>query len=60
MHEERSGSGIVVKLIAIVALLVCAWILLKVVIGIVTTVAWIVVVVGALFGLLWAWSVLRS
>jgi membrane associated rhomboid family serine protease len=60
MHEERTGSGIGLKLIAIVALLVCAWILLKVVIGIVTTVVWVVVIVGAIFGLLWAWSVLRD
>lgn len=60
MQEEKSGSGIGLKLIALVAVLVCAWILLKVVIGIVTTVAWIVVVVGAIFGLLWAWSVLRD
>jgi membrane associated rhomboid family serine protease len=60
MHEETSGTGIGIKLIAFVALLVCAWILLKVVIGIVTTVAWVVVVVGALFGLLWAWSKLRD
>jgi membrane associated rhomboid family serine protease len=60
MHEETSGSGIGLKLIAIAALLVCAWILLKVVIGIVTTVAWVVVVVGAIFGLLWAWSVIRD
>ena len=60
MHEERTGSGIGLKLVALLALLVCAWIRLKTVIGLVTTVVWIVVIVGAIVGVLWALSVLRS
>ena len=60
MHEETKGSGLGLKILAIVALLVCAYVLLKVVIGIVTAVVWVVVVVGAIVGLLWAWSVLRD
>ena len=60
MQEETSGSGLGFKLIAFVALLICAWILLKVVIGFVSTVAWVVVVIAAVFGLFWAWSTIRS
>ena len=59
MHEETSSSGFGIKLIAIAALLVCGWVLLKVVIGVLTTIAWVVVIVGALIGLIWAMSVLR-
>lgn len=47
------------KAVAVIVLLAAAWILLKVVIGVLTTVAWIVVVVGAAMAVLWAMSVLR-
>jgi hypothetical protein len=61
MHDDTStSSGFGLKIAAFVALLVCAWILLKVVIGVVTTFAWIAVVIAAIVGLLWAMSVLRS
>jgi hypothetical protein len=59
MNEETSGSGLGLRIIAFIALLVCAWILLKAVIGIVATVAWIVVIAAAIIGVLWAMSVLR-
>ena len=61
MHEDTSTStsGFGLKLVALLALLVCGWILLKVVIGVVTTVAWIAGLVAAVLGLLWALSVLR-
>ena len=48
-----------VKALAGLVLLVCAWILLKIVIGVVTTLAWIVVVVLAVMGVIWALSMLR-
>jgi hypothetical protein len=42
------------KGLAVLVLLVAGWILLKVVIGVVSAVAWIVVVVGAVLAILWA------
>jgi hypothetical protein len=51
-------SGLALKAVAVVALLVAAWILFKVVIGVVTAVAWVVVIVLAVMAVLWAMSVL--
>jgi hypothetical protein len=60
MNEQASrGSGLGLKAIALVALLIGAWILFKVVIGVVTAVAWVVVLVLAVMAVLWAMSVLR-
>jgi hypothetical protein len=62
MNENASNgfmSGLALKAVALVALLVGAWILFKVVIGVVTAVAWIVVIVLAVMAVLWAMSVLR-
>jgi hypothetical protein len=42
------------KGLAVAILLVAGWLLLKFVIGVVTTIAWIVVVVGAVIAVLWA------
>ena len=47
------------KAIAVAVLLVAAWILFKVVIGMVAAVAWIVVAVLAVIAVLWALAVLR-
>jgi hypothetical protein len=57
--REASGSGLGMKAIALVALLVCAYLLFKVVIGVVTTIAWIVVIVLAIVGVFWALSVIN-
>ena len=46
------------KAIAFVALLVAAYILFKVVVGFVTAIATVAVIVLAIVGVLWAWSVL--
>src|SRR3954451_6587514 len=64
MNENASNaggtfSGLAMKALAVVVLLVAAWILFKVVIGVVAAVAWIVVVVLGIFAVLWALSVLR-
>ena len=62
MNENASRgfmSGLALKAVAVVALLVGAWLLFKVVIGVVTTVAWIVVVVLAVMAIFWATSILR-
>jgi hypothetical protein len=57
--REASGSGLGMKAIALVALLVCAYLLFKVVIGVVTAVAWVVVIGLAVVGVLWALSILN-
>ncbi len=63
MNENAASggflSGLAMKALAVVVLLVAAWILFKVVIGVVAAVAWIVVVVLGIFAVLWALSVLR-
>jgi hypothetical protein len=52
-------SGIAMKALALVALLVCAWILFKIVLGVVMGFVWIAVVVAVIAGALWALSVLK-
>ena len=42
------------KLLAVAILLLAAWLLLKVVIGFVTTIAWLLVAVLAVVAVLWA------
>jgi hypothetical protein len=42
------------KLVAVAILLLAGWILLKIVIGVVTAVAWIVVAVLAVVAVIWA------
>jgi hypothetical protein len=63
MNENAASggffSGLAMKALALVVLLVAAWILFKVVIGVVAAVAWIVVIVLGVFAVLWALSVLR-
>jgi hypothetical protein len=56
---KESLSGLAFKALAVVILLIAAWILFKVVLGVVTAVAWVVVVVLAVMAVLWAMSVLR-
>ena len=56
MRERASEAGR--KLLAIVVLLIAAWVLFKVVLGVVTAVAWIVVVVLAIAAIVWAIRVL--
>jgi hypothetical protein len=48
------------KLLAVVVLIVAAYILFKVVLGFVAAVAWIVVIVLALIAVVWAVGTLRS
>jgi hypothetical protein len=46
------------KLLAVAVLLVAAYILFKIVLGVVTAVAWVAVVILALVGIVWAMRVL--
>ena len=48
------------KIIAVAVLLVAAYILFKMVIGVVAAVAWIVVLVLAVVAAIWAFGVLRT
>ena len=52
MREAASDLGM--KALALVVLLVAAWVLFKLVIGVVAAVAWIVVGVIALVAVVWA------
>lgn len=52
-------SGLALKAVALLALLACAWILFKVVVGVVMGFVWLAVVVAVIAGGLWAVSVLK-
>jgi hypothetical protein len=56
MGELASQAGR--KLLAIVVLLVAAWVLFKLVLGFVAAIAWIAVVVLAVAAIIWALRVL--
>ena len=56
--SSPSSSSLGKRAIAFLVLLVAAWIIFKVVIGVVTAVATIVVVVLAIFAVIWAIRVL--
>ena len=58
--EEKSGSSLAMKALAVIVLLVAAWILLRVVIGLIAGVAWFVVIVLAIVAIFWAWRTLSS
>ena len=51
---ENTGPSLARRALAVVILAVAAWLLLKIVIGIIASVAWIVVAVIAVVGILWA------
>ena len=54
MENEKTGPSFGARILAVLVLALAAWILLKVVIGIVAGVAWIVVVVVAIVAVIWA------
>jgi membrane associated rhomboid family serine protease len=60
MQTEKTGSSFGMKLLAILILVIAAWFLLKVVIGLIAGVAWLIAVVLAVVGVLWAWNTLRT
>jgi hypothetical protein len=61
--EKTSDSGTSASLLqrglAVVVLVVAAYLLLRVVIGVISAVAWVVVAVAAVVGVLWALNTLR-
>ncbi len=60
METEKSGSSFGLKALAVIVLLIAAWVLLKVVIGFIAGIAWLVVVVLAIVAVIWAWRTLSS
>jgi hypothetical protein len=54
MDETTSKSSITSRLIAVVILGVAAWVLLKIVIGVVVAVAWTVAAIVAVIAVFWA------
>jgi hypothetical protein len=58
MDEKTAKPSLLKRLLALVVLAIAAWILLKIVIGIVAGLATVIVVVLAIVGIIWALSVL--
>jgi hypothetical protein len=58
--EEKTGPSFAVRALAVIVLLLAAWFLLRIVIGLVTGIAWIVLVVLAVVAIVWAWRTLSS
>jgi hypothetical protein len=52
--QQEAGPRLTTRLIALVVLVVAAWILLKVVIGLIAGLSTLVVVVLAVVGIVWA------
>lgn len=60
MDAEKSGPSLIMRIVAVLVLAFAGLILLKVVIGIVAGLFWILLIVAALLAVLWAWSTLRT
>lgn len=58
--EEKTGPSLAVRALAVIVLLLAAWFLLRVVIGLVAGIAWIVLIALALVAIVWAWRTLSS
>ena len=52
--QQEAGPSLLTRFIALVVLVVAAWVLLKIVIGVLAGVATVIVVVLAIFGVVWA------
>ena len=51
---EKTGSSLGGKAVAVLVLALAAWLLLKVVIGLIAGIAWVVVAVIVVFATIWA------
>ncbi len=54
MENEKTGPSFGARILAAIVLAFAAWILFKVIIGIVAGVAWFLVVVVAVIAVIWA------
>ena len=52
--QQEAGPSITTRLIALIVLVIAAWILLKVVIGVLAGLSTLIVVVLAIAGIVWA------
>ena len=59
MEEEKTGPSFLARVLAVVVLAIAAWILFKVIIGIVAGVAYFLVIVVAVIAVIWAVRTLR-
>ena len=53
-NTEKSGPSFGARVLAAVVLAIAAWVLFKVVIGVVAAVAWFVVAIVAIIAVIWA------
>jgi hypothetical protein len=51
---EKSGPSFGARVLAVVVLAIAAWVLFKVIIGVVAAVAWFVVAIVAIIAVIWA------
>ena len=58
MNEEAAKPSLLKRLIALVVLVIAAWILLKFVIGLIAGLATVIVIVLALVAVIWALNTL--
>ena len=54
MENEKTGPSFGARILAAIVLAFAAWILFKVIIGVVATIAWFVVAVVAVIAVIWA------
>jgi hypothetical protein len=54
MENEKTGPSFGARVLAAVVLAFAAWILFKVIIGVVAAVAWFVVAIVAIIAVIWA------
>jgi hypothetical protein len=54
MENEKTGPSFGARVLAVIVLAIAAWILFKVVIGVVAAVAWFVVAIVAIIAVIWA------
>ena len=53
-HMREAASDLGMKALAVAVLLVAAWILFKFVLGVLTGLAWIALLIGAVIAVIWA------
>jgi hypothetical protein len=58
--SDSAGPSLAARVLAVIVLAIAAWVILKVVIGILTFVVWVVVAVAAVVGIAWAVRTLSS
>lgn len=58
--DEKTAPSFALRALAVIVLLLAAWFLIRVVIGLVAGVVWIVMIVLAVAAIVWAWRTLSS